>query len=393
MVVAVSGVEFGWGSAGKLDAVMAAVIARAGGPVRFVGLGSRLGRPVLANSGVSVWHDADPGDVSGVAEIVNRERVRVAVSVLDAARAKTLEKLGVPTVFVDSLPFLWTEGDLDWVPVDVTAYCAQRSVHGAERTMVLDRVRNLRWVGAVIPPGVSAAVGGVGSPAGPDRRPALPRQIVVNMGGLAAPGLADWRAYPRLVVPAVLRSAADLGIGSVLVRGNLPPDLAETLLAEVPSGLQVHIGPKTPAEFRAELIDSGLLVTSPGLTTLLEASALNRPTVCLPPQNVSQIFNARFFSRAVGGPVVRWPVDVLSESEVVAARSGGEETALALIYDAIRAAAADSAPVREALLRLLTDAVRASVDGGIDWTGLAKMVGTEGAAEVADQVLRLAAAG
>ncbi|MFJ6746940.1 hypothetical protein ACIQNI_01910 [Streptomyces sp. NPDC091266] len=49
-------------------------------------------------------------------------------------------------------------------------------------------------------------------------------------------------------------------------------------------------------------------LTSPGLTTLLEAGALARSVVCLPPQNLSQIFHGRFHSSAVGADIrVRRP--------------------------------------------------------------------------------------
>ncbi|MEV0522805.1 hydroxymethylcytosylglucuronate/cytosylglucuronate synthase [Streptomyces sp. NPDC050439] len=387
-IVAVAGAEFGWGSSGKLSAVLAALRERSARPLRFVGLASGLGRPLLARHGVDRWYDLPVGGPAGesadaVAKVVEAERIDAAVVVLDGPAAMALEAAGVPTVFVDSLPFLWTEGDLPELPLKVSVYCAQQSVELPQECLgVLASVRELRWVEAVIgaPPDL---------PAPRMSRPRPFRRALVNLGGLRAPGLADWTRYPEIVVPAVLEALATYGVREAHVAGNLPADLAERLCAASGADLRVTAGPLSHGEFLHRLAACDLLLTSPGLTTLLEAGSLSVPTVCLPPQNLSQIFNGRFHGRAVLADVrVVWPSSVFAESEVLAHRAQGEDAALRVIYGGITAAAGAQqargsvTAVRDGVL----EALRRASEGAV-WGGLAAHVGIGGAAQVADALL------
>ncbi|MBH1934219.1 hydroxymethylcytosylglucuronate/cytosylglucuronate synthase [Streptomyces sp. AV19] len=361
VTVAVAGAEFGWGSSGKLRAVMEAVRERAGVPVRFVGIGSGLGRPLLADQPVERWYDSD-------AEV--RERVGAALVVLDGAAARALESAGVPTVFVDSLPFLWTDGDRPALPLEASVYCAQRCVElPAESLGVLDSVRSLRWVEAV-----------VGKAEGGGRPAAAFRTALVSLGGLKAPGLGDWTRYPRLVVPAALSALAEHGVEDVHVAGNLPAGAA-TWWDDMP--VRTTVGALPHDEFLKRLADCDVLLASPGLTTLLEAGSLGVPTVCLPPQNLSQIFNGRFHRRAVGAAVrVTWPDGVFREEDALRLRAHGEGRALELIYGGIVRARG------EGLAEAIREALR-HASAGADWGALASAVGTGGAAQVADELLAL----
>lgn len=386
--VAVAGAEFGWGSSGKLSAVLAALRERSPRPLRFVGLASGLGRPLLAQHAVDRWYDLPVGAPAGesadaVAEVVRAERIDAAVVVLDGPAAMALEAAGVPTVFVDSLPFLWTEGDLAELPLEVSVYCAQQCVELPQECLgVLASVRELRWVEAVI--------GAPPDPPEPRRSHPEPfRRALVNLGGLRAPDLADWTRYPAIVVPAVLEALAAYGVREAHVAGNLPAELAERLCGASGAVLRVTAGPLTHGEFLHRLATCDLLLTSPGLTTLLEAGSLSVPTVCLPPQNLSQIFNGRFHSRAVLADVrVGWPPSVFAEDEVLARRSQGEEAALRVIYGGITAAAGarDVARSVSAVRDGVLGAMRRASDGAA-WGGLATHVGVGGAAQVADALL------
>ncbi|MBV6696613.1 hydroxymethylcytosylglucuronate/cytosylglucuronate synthase [Kitasatospora aureofaciens] len=382
--VAVAGVEFGWGSSGKLGAVLSALRERAAEPLRYVGLASGLGRPLLAGQPVERWYDLPEGDsASAVARIVRDERVRAALVVLDGRLAKALMACGVPTVFVDSLPFLWSDGDRDELPLDADVYCAQKCVElPPECAGVLAEVRSLRWVDAVI------STRGIAERA-PSARPF--RRALVNLGGLRAPQLPDWTVYPRLVLPAVLAALTAHGVDDVHVAGNLPTRLAGSLLDSCAAPARTTIGPLAHDDFLDQLADRDVLLTSPGLTTLLEAGRLRVPTVCLPPQNLSQIFNGRFHTRALGADVrTVWPKTVFAEDEALALRTQGEGSALDLIYGGT-AGAADrheretSAAVRESVLA----ALRRCADEAVDWGALTRQVGTDGAAQVADALLAL----
>lgn len=385
VTVALSGAEFGWGSSGKLSAVLSALRARSPVPLRFVGLDSGLGRPLLAEHPVERWYDlpdSAPGVAGVIEEVVRSHGVRAAVVVLDGPVAKALEAAGVPTVFVDSLPFLWTEGDRGALPLDATVYCAQRCLElPPESQDVLASAAGLRWVEAVI--GTSPV------PRAGERPGRRCRKAVVSLGGLRAPRLADWSCYPRVVVPAALEALAAHGVRDVCLAGNLPAGLLARFVEQAPMPLRVTAGALPHRAFLAELAGCDVLLASPGLTTLLEAGSLGVPVVCLPPQNLSQIFNGRSHGRAVGADVrVTWPEDVLREEEALALRVKGEDHALELIYEAIGKAAATTD--EERVMAALTDGILAALRraaGPADWGALTEAVGTGGAAQVADAVL------
>ncbi|MCA6091279.1 hydroxymethylcytosylglucuronate/cytosylglucuronate synthase [Streptomyces sp. SCA3-4] len=391
VTVALAGAEFGWGSSGKLSAVLSALRERARLPLRFVGLASGLGRPLLAEHSVEHWYDLPDAAAdrrAAVGRIVRSHGVRAAVVVLDGAIATALQAAGVPTVFVDSLPFLWTEGDRAALPLDATVYCAQQCVGlPPECEGILASVASLRWVEAVIgtPP-----AGSTGTPGTPGTR--TWRKALVSLGGLGAPRLPDRTAYPRVVVPAVLDALAEHGVQEAHLAGNLPAGLLGGLVERPPAGLRVTAGPLPHSAFLSELTRCDVLLASPGLTTLLEAGRLGVPTVCLPPQNLSQIFNGRFHSRAVGVDVrVVWPENVFREEEALGLRAKGEDHALELIYGGIGrvAARADGTPGAAGLRAAVLAAVRRAA-GGADWGALTAAVGTGGAAQVAEALLAIA---
>ncbi|MFJ9770435.1 hydroxymethylcytosylglucuronate/cytosylglucuronate synthase [Kitasatospora sp. NPDC101157] len=403
--VAVAGVEFGWGSSGKLSAVLSALRGTGGDRLRFIGLASGLGRSVLAEQPVERWFDLpDTRSEAELRRIVQAQRVEAALVVLDGGLAKALRACGVPVVFVDSLPFLWTDGDRPDLPLDAEVYCAQRCVElPRQGARVLADVHQLRWVDAVI------ADGGVSRSTAPTR---YPRRALLNLGGLRAPRLADWAGYPRLVLPPALEALTASGITEVHIAGNLPAWLAAQLVDSCAHPATTTVGALPHEDFLRRLAECDVLLTSPGLTTLLEAGQLGTPTLCLPPQNLSQIFNGRFHSRAVGTDVrLRWPAEVFDEDEVLALRTHGVGKALDLIYGGI-ARAADlgrhrtATAVRQGLvekLKRLADGFGAgasapgnsdpgsSVPGSSvpDWTAMTRSVGTAGAAQVADALRRL----
>jgi hydroxymethylcytosylglucuronate/cytosylglucuronate synthase len=379
--VLVAGVEFGWGSAGKLSAVLSALRDRATRPLRFVLLGSKLGRPLLAEHHIDRYYEIASAHQREINRIVQAEHADAGLVVLDPALANSLEAAGVPTVFVDSLPFLWAEGDLPGFPLTVSAYCAQRCWELPEESRaVLGWVRNLRWVDAVIDAPANTATS---SP----RR--VFHRVLVNLGGLHAPQVVDWTAYPRLVIPPLLSALQELGAREVYLAGNLHAWLADELVADAGSDMTITTGALGHAEFLRWLDRADVLLTSPGLTTLLEASSRGVPTVCLPPQNLSQIFNGRFYARAAGRDVrVTWPTDVFVEWRALTSRAGGEPAALKIIYGGIARAAANCSAIAPVLRDRIAETLRFATLGA-DWAGLARMVGTRGAAQVADCVLDL----
>ncbi|MEE4422451.1 hydroxymethylcytosylglucuronate/cytosylglucuronate synthase [Streptomyces bugieae] len=392
LTIAVAGAEFGWGSTGKLCAVMAELRRSAPVPLRFIGLASRLSRTLLAAHGVDQWYDVATDDREAVAEVARHENVAAGLVVLEGPAASSLEAVGVPTVFVDSLPFLWTRSDLPSLPLDASVYCAQRCIELEPHSRdLLAAVSNLQWVEAV----VLENTGTQGAETSNSSPTAAPFQrALVSFGGLRSPTLTDWTSYPRVVLPATLNALERAGFSAVHVAGNLPREFPwESVRASHPmdgASMKVTYGPLPHAEFLRHVSEADVLLASPGLTTLLEAGARSTPVVCLPPQNLSQIFNGRFHSRAVGADTrVRWPDDVFSEETVLRDRTSSEDAVLRLIYGGI-SAAAKSPDRAETAVGAGVLAALERAQAGADWSGLARGVGGGGARQVAGHVLALA---
>lgn len=311
----VAAVDFGWGSAGKLDAILAALSQAR--PPRLIVLGSGLGRPVLCDLVPEAWYDEWPADESGLRALLGRHDVAAGLVVLDPEAATRIEAARTPCVYVDSLPYLWT--DADPLPTTVSAYCAQTSLGGGPTPRTLRRVENLIWVGPITKPVVPA--------------PRDDAVAVVNLGGLHSPGHPCGNpAYLRLVLPAAVHALRAAGARDIHVCGNVG---AAEVIALVGDDAITSVGPRGHDDFLALTSRAGVLVTSPGLTTLLESLRARTPLACLPPQNVSQILNAEQFAAAAGPQVcVGWPPGVLDLDEVETARGDGELAALKVMSDA-----------------------------------------------------------
>ncbi|MEV7749680.1 hydroxymethylcytosylglucuronate/cytosylglucuronate synthase [Streptomyces griseofuscus] len=371
------GHDFGWGSAGKLHAVLTELTARTAPPPRLIGVGTVLGRSLLAKLPVDTWYD-QPSSTGELRDLLRRHQVTAALVVLDSKFAAALLAAGCPTVFVDSLPYLWT--DKDTIPHDVTHYCAQLC-ESLPRTCweQLRRIERLTWTEAIL------------SAPAPTQRAGTPGLAVLNFGGLHSPfSQGSANAYSGLVAEPAVRALSDAGFRTLEICGNIDA----TVLPErdIPTGIAVNAGPRSHEEFLDLLDQAQLLVTSPGLTTLLEAGQRCLPTVCVPPQNVSQILNGDRFASAVEAACrVPWPSEVLDPRQVDAVRAQGEHAALSVVYGAIERAARQAHPwVRRRLQRDISTAIEHS-RAVRDWGGLLGRTGSRGAHQVVQRLTEVLA--
>lgn len=351
--ILVSGVNFGWGSAGKLSSVLRALRSRT--DLEVTGIGTELGRPVLADLGIARWRTVDASDAAQVDALVAELAPDLALVILDPALATALQGAGCPVVYVDSLPFLWTEHDP--LPVDVELYCAQRTLPlppAAESA--LGGVRNLTWVPPIVPDSAGLAraasraeSGAVGRDAG---------LAVLNLGGLHSPftgGTDD--SYQRLVLKPALDALSRAGAERVVITGNLPPDavLPRTGAMTVEARKCAH------GDFVDLLLRAGRIMTSPGLTTLLEIAAIDRNAVLLPPQNLSQVLNGDLVEHACSARLrTSWPGQVLTRASIDTWHRQGEEYAVERMRARIADACAEH--LREVVRRELTT----GLDKGLD---------------------------
>ena len=88
-------------------------------------------------------------DKEKIANFIKKHKINYAIVVLDVELATILMDLNVKVIFVDSLPFMWTQADIDegLLPLDATVYCAQKCCNLTEASKkVLAQVKNLKWV-------------------------------------------------------------------------------------------------------------------------------------------------------------------------------------------------------------------------------------------------------
>jgi hydroxymethylcytosylglucuronate/cytosylglucuronate synthase len=373
--IAFCGVDFGWGSAGKLSAILRA-LTRRDPTIRLVGLGTGLGRPLLDQIRTEAWYEEFPRHDGELRGLTQRHGMAAAVVVLDPEVADALTRAGCPAVFVDSLPFLWTDNDP--LPRDAAAYCAQLCLLLPRHSWgPLRRIERLHWTE------------GITVPARPGDRETETGLAVLNFGGLHSPlQAAGDDAYLDLVLTPALRALAQAGMRRIEVCGNVA-GLGTGPASATVAPAQVAAHPRAHAEFLGLLDRAEILVTSPGLTTLLEASARSVPVVCLPPQNLSQFHNAEVFA-ALADQVCRvaWPEEVLRVAAVQGVRQHGEMAAIELIYGALRRAAERAPQVWAALRAPLAAAITAARQLG-RWNGLAEQIGQGGAEQIAEIVLDL----
>jgi hydroxymethylcytosylglucuronate/cytosylglucuronate synthase len=344
--------DFGWGSLGKL----------------------RLILDHLPKTAVALYGDAS---INEIATDLLRERrqfvplspqrASVALVINDPVAAGRIAAQDVPVIYVDSLPYLWSTPDEVPAADQVAIYCAQKfPVSRVPVASVLRERTDVQWIDPIVPP-IAHRQGGGG--------------VIVNVGGLHSHLLGDsGTAYLDLVVTPLLRELQALSLPVLAVCGNLPNEYRRQALELLP---QCGIGPQSPYEFEALLRQADFLITSPGSTTILQALSLRLPTLLLPPQNLSQILNARLFCRD-DAPPMSWPIGVIDPVRIDDLRPAGEDAVLAYIYGSIGAAAANETAALEVAV-MVRKALRGMPKSGVLDPSL-RCLGFNGAAQVAQRV-------
>ena len=353
---------FGWGGLGKLRLIL-----------------DQLPRARIALHG-------DPRIVSITKELLSSryrfsehlpERSDVALVINDPTAANSIADLDVPVVYVDSLPYVRIMDD-DIPALDKAAfYCAQK--YPIELLPLVNpslrKGSGIKWVDPIVPARHRRRGG---------------RGIVIHVGGLrnyvirgVDSDLVDSavEAYLNLVLFPLADILQAAGRKVSAVCGNLSPESCRRLRTLLP-GCDA-IGPQTPYAFERMLSDADLLITSPGSTTILHAMAIRLPTLLLPPQNLSQILNARLYSRP-GADFMQWPASALDGAKVEQLRSRGLSAALPYIYQSIANAAASQEVANEIATVIRTAVNNAPTDGVLN--DCLSTLGVSGAAQVAELI-------
>lgn len=302
------------------------------------------------------------------------ERADVALVINDTVAANRIADLGVPVVYVDSLPYV-RRTDAELPALDkITHYCGQN--YPIELLPLpnptLRAWPNIRWIDPIVPPGRTRRGG---------------RGIVVNIGGLYSYDIAGIdqeaandaaEAYLSLVALPLAGYLRESGRTVLAVCGNFSPAACAQLRTLLPECNA--IGPQTPYAFEQTLQDADLLITSPGSTTMLQAISMGLPTLLLPPQIISQVLNAQVFAKPQAD-TMQWPAAVLDLEELDRRHAHGMAAMANYFYRSV-AAARVSRPMADEIAAVIRKGVENAPPGGVLNPDVSRL-GFSGASQVA----------
>ncbi|MQS05754.1 hypothetical protein [Streptomyces alkaliphilus] len=320
--MAVVATPFGFGPASKAYSIGRVLAEEHDMDVRYHGSGSALdffaAQPDTISSPLDTTSPPVDPSIPGSADAV--------INVLAPEMIPSAE-IAASTYYVDSLGFMWERAD---VPEDspltrVRAYFAQ-DLFGSVANLSRLGLRRVIPVSGIVAP---VPLPGAPVPGTPDRTRAL-----VQLGGLGNPaGPESGRVYlalaERLLI-ALGKNSYELEIAM-----NRSDD---GFRLEVDAPVR-HLSAEG---FRIALGGCDVVLSSPGMTTLVEVSQSRRPYVPLPPQNWSQVVICRHMTRRSGHGI--WTF-LTRPYDSIDAR-GPEEEKAAAVREVNRQLASDTGFIR-----------------------------------------------
>ncbi len=242
-------------------------------------------------------------------DFIKKYAIKYAIDVLDPDLAIFLKSIGMKVIYVDSLPFMWTNADV--IPYDVDYYCVQKYPNYTINPE-LKPAKNLVWVDPITIEGVSKQI---------------KSGIVINFGGLHSP-FGDGKEYFEIIMETLLSILPNSDIH--ITGGQNVIKLTKKLYPEILCDTYSH-------ENFLELISgSELFITSPGLTTIYETCSMNIKTIILPPQNLSQFYNIVIAEKICKNvKVLEWNYKNLSAEVLENFKDRPEKETVKYIYDQI----------------------------------------------------------
>lgn len=280
---------FGFGPTSK--AVTIARELRVNSPdvsVEFAGLGIALEFATLASVFNRV-HPVNVDNASGDRELANLCNDSNAVVSIMNWRVVGLD-LRRPVYVVDSLTWMWPQ-----IPFNMDAvarYFVQDYLLGDHKLNVTHASSKLEIVGPIVSHETRSI----------RRKQSVKRNLLVNFAGAASPLCPDayFLDYSLGVAHAVVSSWAS-EFESILFCSN--STVAAKLRQSFP-GDTVVAACLPHHQFLEEMSSCSAMMSTPGITTTLEAAQMNVPMVFLPPQNYSQALMAEGYRDRFGADAV-----------------------------------------------------------------------------------------
>ena len=264
-------------------------------------------------------------DKEKIANFIKKHKINYAIVVLDVELATILMDLNVKVIFVDSLPFMWTQADIDegLLPLDATVYCAQKCCNLTEASKkVLAQVKNLKWINPIQ------------SKFEKKYRPYKEDYIHINVGGLHSP-IGNGESYIKTVIIPLLKIFKSEKI--IITCGTTAKiSILNELKNEGIDSRNIKVETLQQKDFISSINNAKLFLTSPGLTTIYETESLHKPTIILPPQNLSQFYNIEYAKKILDEyKTINWDTQKLNLDYLQSILPKGETYVVDKIYEFI----------------------------------------------------------
>jgi len=209
-------------------------------------------------------------------------RSRCLISALESRAILVASKHGIPVVFFDTLLWLRPTPPPHF---DLASVYVAQSFFRRPTESVLKALKAFEGVGAVFSQNLDALHARGASAPG--------IRLLVNFGGLTSPAMLP--AADIDYVTWILRVLQMTGLPSSRLTVCLPIQLSRLIPVALHYLPDANIRTPTLDEFHALLSDCSVLITIPGLETVLEAMYLGRPIIFLPPHNATQAIQLRVY--------------------------------------------------------------------------------------------------
>ena len=259
-----------------------------------------------------------------IKEFVKKYNIKYSVVVLDVELSKILLDLDVKVIFVDSLPFMWTQADIDegLLPLDATVYCAQKCINLTDSSKeILNQIENLRWINPI------------SNTSNKKFRPFKEKYIHINVGGLHSP-IGNGESYVYTIIIPILKVLLRSNVNILITGGTNACKTINRILEEKAIKTEkLKVLTLEQNKFLSSVYNSELFLTSPGLTTIYETANLKKETIVLPPQNLSQFYNIEFAKKILDKyKTINWETSKLNYASLKKILSKGETFVVEEIY-------------------------------------------------------------
>lgn len=225
-----------------------------------------------------------------IKEFIKENKIDIAINVLDPELAIMITDIGIPVIYIDSLPFMWNKSDL--IPNNVAIYCAQKYPNYILNPALKD-VKNLVWIDPIVTDYEDNSIN---------------NKIVLNFGGLHSP-FGEGKEYLTLILNCILPHLPE---NDLCVTGG--KNVVNIILKDYPN---INCKTYSHNEYLKMIAGCKMFITSPGLTTIYETCHMDINTVILPPQNLSQFFNSKIaYDVCKNVKIIDWHTDCLSPEKI-----------------------------------------------------------------------------